>query len=229
MFSRHTNLSVKDFHWEQIITHSNQITLVLCVLFLLLTVIVVSSRRKLSLILRSFFSQRYFALIQREGKLLKEKMSFTVLLFDILTISTSIVQFSSIYIPNFLYRTPYSAKIGIFFWLLFVAYFIKLFFYQMYSYLFDRKKELELIIQYKFVFVTDFALVVFPSTILIEYSGLNFLFYVISGILVVLFGFWIYRLIKINPKGGNIFHFFLYFCTLEVLPWLILVKFMLKF
>ena len=228
MFSRH-NLQVGNFNWDIVITHNNQITLVLCVLLLLLTIVVISSRRKLSLILRSLFSQRHFSLIQREGKMLKEKNAFALLLFDLMTIATGITMFTSIYIPNFLSKVPCLAKVGIFLGILFVCYFIKLVLCQLYAFLFDRKKEHVLINQYKFVFITDFSIALFPLLILIEYAKLNFLFYAITVILAILFGVWIYRLGKINPPNGKIFHFFLYFCTLEILPWLIFVKFMLKF
>lgn len=228
MFSRH-NLTVDGFNWERVATHNNQMTLVLCVLFLLLALIVVSSRRKLSLILTSLFLQRHFSLIQREGKMLKENTALAVLFFDILAISASIVQFSSIYIPNFLPKVPLWGRTGIFFATLLLAFLLKTLLYQLYSFLFDRKKENVLLSQYKFMFVTDVAFIAFPFTVVIEYTGLNFLFYVMTGALAVLFGTWVYRLAKINLSNGNKFHFFLYFCALEILPWLILVKFMLKF
>ena len=49
----------------------------------------------------------------------------------------------------------------------------------------------------------------------------------LEQVLVVLFAIWVYRLLKINSMNGHRFHFFLYFCTLEFLPWLVGLKVLL--
>lgn len=223
MFSRH-NLRVSELSYDGVITHNNYLTLVLCVILLLFTLIIITERRKILLILRTLFSHRSYALIQREGTLLKDKPTALVLTFDMLTISTFLTMFLSDNFPNVLFKIPFIARVGIIFAVLIVAYFFKYVFYLIYTYMFDRKKDRQQIYQYKFIFITDFAIAIFPFLILLGYTNFFDFFYVIFAILLILFVAWGYRLLKINFNDGKIFNFFLYFCTLEILPWLILLK-----
>jgi hypothetical protein len=179
------------------------------------------------LIFRALFSQRHFSIIQREGKLLEDRMSPFVLLFDVLTITTGLVMFCSTYIPRPMSKLPFLAYIGIFFALLLAAYFLKLLCNELYAKLFGRAKERTAMNQYKFIFMTDFAVILFPLLIIIQYTRQLAVYYVITGILVALFSVWFYRLMKINSNNLHRFHFFLYFCTLEILPWLIFLKVLL--
>lgn len=223
MFSRH-NLRVSELSFDEIITHNHYLTLVLCVILLLFTLIIITERRKLLLILRTLFSHRSYALIQREGTLLKDKPTALVLSFDMLTISTFLTMFLSANMPDVLSKIPFIAIVGIFFAVLMVAYFFKYVCYLVYTYMFDRKKDRQQIYQYKFIFLTDLSIAIFPFLILLGYTDFFDFFYVIFAILLILFAAWVYRLLKINLNDGKIFNFFLYFCTLEILPWLILLK-----
>ena len=226
MFTQHW-LTVTQFLWDPVARPNNWLTLVFCVLLLLFTMILITFRRKLLLIFRALFSQRHFSIIQREGKILEDRISPFVLLFDVLTITTGIVMFCCTYIPRAMSKLPFMAYIGIFFALFLVAYFLKLLSNELYANLFNKKKERISINQYKFIFMTDFAAAIFPLLIIIQYTGLRALYYVITGILALLFSVWVYRLLKINSTGRHRFHFFLYFCTLEILPWLIFLKVLL--
>ncbi len=226
MFTQHW-LTVTQFLWDPVVQPNNWLTLIFCVLLLLFTMILITFRRKLLLLFRALFFQRHFSIIQREGKVLEDRISPFVLFFDLLTITTGLVMFCSTYIPRAMSKLPFMAYIGIFFALLLAAYFLKLLCNELYANLFNKKKEQSAINQYKFIVMTDFAAAIFPLLIVIQYTGLNALYYVITGILAVLLSVWIYRLMKINSTGRHRFHFFLYFCTLEILPWLILLKVLL--
>ena len=226
MFVQHW-LNVTQFLWDPVVQPNNWLTLIFCVLLLLITMILLTFRRKLLLIFRALFSQRHFSIIQREGKVLEDRISPFVLFFDLLTITTGLVMFCTTYIPRAMSKLPFIAYIGIFFALLLAAYILKLLCNELYANLFGKKKERIAINQYKFIFMTDFATALFPMLILIQYTGLRPLYYVTTGLLVVLLSVWFYRLMKINSNSRHRFHFFLYFCTLEILPWLILLKVLL--
>ena len=169
----------------------------------------------------------HFSLIQREGKVLEDRSSLVVLLFDLLTITTGAVMFCTEYLPKPMSKLPFIAHIGIFFALLLVAYALKLLCNELYAWLFGRDKEHSAINQYKFIFMTDFAILLFPLLVVIQYTGLREFYYVAAALLAILFSIWVYRLLKINSLEGHRFHFFLYFCTLEILPWLLFLKVML--
>lgn len=226
MFAQHW-LTVARFLWDPVAQPNNWLTLVFCVLLLLFTMLLVTFRRKLFLIFRALFSQRHFSIIQREGKILEDRISPFVLLFDVLTITTGIVMFCSTYIPRAMSRLPFMANIGLFFALFLAAYFFKLLCNELYANLFNKKKEHISVNQYKFIFMTDFAVLLFPMLVVIQYTGLRSLYYVITVVLAMLFSVWVYRLLKINSTGRHRFHFFLYFCTLEILPWLVFLKVLL--
>ena len=226
MFTRHW-LSVAQFQWDGVVQPNNWITLVFCVLLLLLTVIFVTFRRKLFLICRALFSQRHFSLVQREGKVLEDRMSIYLLIFDLLTITTGLVMFCGTYIPNSVGKFPFIANIGIFFGILLVAYLLNLLCNELYASLYGRTKERVAINQYKFCMMTELALVMFPMLIIIQYTQLRFLYYVIATVIGILFITWFYRVMKINFIAGRGIHFFLYFCTLEILPWLVALKVLL--
>lgn len=222
-------LTVTQFCWDKIVRPDNWVSILFCLLLVLFTMIVVTSRRKLLLIFRALFSQRHFSLVQREGKVLESRGSVLLLLFDTLTITLGLVMFCTTYIPRFMSRLPFIAWIGIFFAVLLVAYLLKLLFNELYSYLFGREKERASVNQYKFIVMTDLAVLVYPFLLLVQYAGLRFLYYVIAAIIVILFFVWVYRLSKINSIRDHRFHFFLYFCTLEILPWLLMFKILLMF
>lgn len=226
MFARHW-LTVTQFCWDPVAQPNNWLTLLFCALLLLFTMILITFRRKLLLIFRALFSQRHLSIIQREGKLLEDRISPFVLLFDLLTITTGLVMFCTTYIPHAMSKLPFMAYIGIFFALLLAAYVLKLLCNELYANLFGKKKERAVINQYKFIFMTDFAAFLFPMLIIIQYTGLRALYYVITGVLFALLCVWFYRLIKINSTSRHRFHFFLYFCTLEILPWLVFLKILL--
>ena len=226
MFTRHW-LSVTQFQWDAVAQPNNWITLVFCVLLLLLAVIFVTFRRKLSLICRALFSQRHFSLVQREGKVLEDRMSVYLLVFDLLTITTGLVMFCGEYIPGAVAKFPFIANIGIFFGALLVAYLLNLLCNELYASLYGWTKERVAINQYKFCMMTDVALVMFPMLVAIQYAQLRFLYYVIVAFIGILFVSWFYRVMKINFTDGRGIHFFLYFCTFEILPWLVALKVLL--
>ena len=226
MFTRHW-LSVAQFQWDSVVQPNNWITLVFCVLLLSLTVIFVTFRRKLFLICRALFSQRHFSLVQREGKVLEDRSSLYLLIFDLLTITTGLVMFCGAYIPNAVAKVPFIANIGIFFGVLLAAYTLKLLCNELYASLYGRAKERVAINQYKFCMMTDLSIIMFPLLVVIQFTQLRFLYYVVAVVIGILIVTWFYRVMKINFTAGRGFHFFLYFCTLEILPWLVALKVML--
>ena len=179
------------------------------------------------LVFRALFSQRHFSLLQREGKIIEDRSSIFVLAFDLITITMGLTMFCDTFFPRAVSKLPYMAYIGLFLAILLAAYVIKLLCNEIYSRLFDRDKERTSINQYKFIFMTDFSVLLFPMLILTHYTGLRMVYYLIAALFAGLFSIWTYRLLKINSMSGHRFHFFLYFCTLEILPWTILLKVLL--
>ena len=226
MFARHS-LVAAPFLSDPVVQPNNWITLIFCLLLFLFTVMIITFRRKLFLMFRALFSQRHFSLIQRENKVLEDRMSLLVLLFNLLTITTGLVMFCTTYIPRAMSKLPFIANIGIFFLILLLLYLFKLLSVSLYSSLYGREKERSAINQSRFIFMTDVAVVAFPVLVVIHYTQLTFLYYVLVPVLAILLCIWFYRMMKINSVYGHGFQFFLYFCTLEILPWLVALKVLL--
>jgi hypothetical protein len=226
MFTRHW-LTVTQFQWDVVAQPNNWITLIFCALLFLLTIIIVTSRRKLSLVCRALFSQRHFSLVQREVKVLEDRSSLLLLLFDLLTIATGLVMFGTTYLKRVLTQLPFIANIGICFGILLAAFMLKLLCNELYATLYGRHKERVAINQFKFCFMTDFAIVMFPVLVIIQFTQISFGYYFLAVVLAILLLFWSFQSVKNNSTNGRGFHFFLYFCTLEILPWLVGLKLML--
>ena len=220
-------LVATQFQLAPVLQPNNWITLIFCLLLFLFTVMIITFRRKLFLMFRALFFQRHFSLIQRESKVLEDRVSLLVLLFDLLTITTGLVMFCTTYISKAMSKLPFIAYIGIFFFILLMLYLIKLLSVSLYSSLYGREKERAPINQSRFIFMTDMAVLSFPFLIVIHYTGLTFLYYILIPLLTILRGVWFYRIMKINSVHGHGFQFFLYFCTLEILPWLVGLKVLL--
>lgn len=217
-------ISATQFHWDEVVQPNNWISILFCVLLFIFTMIVVTYRRRLLLVFRALFSQRHFSLIQREGKILESRGSVLLLLFDLLTITLGLVMFCTTYFSGLMSRLPFVAWLGIFLAVLMLAYAVKLLCNEIYSSLFGRDKERASVNLYKFIVMTDFAVLIFPLLLIVQYAGLRSFYYIIAAVVLVLFCVWFYRIMKINSINGHRFHFFLYFCTLEILPWLLMLK-----
>ena len=227
MFTRHW-LSVTQFQWDTVARPNSWVTLIFCLLLFIFTMTFLTFRRKLTLIFRALFSQRHFSLLQREGKIIEDRSSIFVLAFDLITITIGLAMFCQTFISETISKWPFIAYVGLFLALLLVAYVFKLLCGEVYSRLFDRDKERITINQYKFIFLTDISVFLFPMLVLAQYSGLRPVYYLIAVVLVILFVIWTYRLLKINSMKGHRFQFFLYFCTLEILPWAVFLKVLLN-
>lgn len=221
---QHHALAVSDFSSDVAAQPDNGVAIILCALLFLLTIVAVLFRRRFSLLIRSLYSPRFFSLLLRESKVLEELMFPVTLLFDLLTISLGILLIVMRFNSPLVNRLTFWGAFAIMSATMLVLYFIGFAANIIYTGLFDHQKERYSLNLYKFVFVTNAALVIFPFLI-VYYALENFaVMYAVIPVFLVLLGLYMYRLFKINPRKINLFHFFLYFCTLEILPLLLLVK-----
>ncbi len=199
--------------------------LVLCALLFLLTIVMVLFRRRYTLHIRSLYSQRFYSLLLRESKVLEEMMFPVTLLFDLLTISLGIVMILMHLKPMLVDRLTFWGAYGAVFGSMLVLYFFSFAANVIYTGLFDHQKERYSLNLYKFVFTSNVALMLLP--ILVACYALHefAVMYAVIPLFLVLLALYVYKLFKINPKKINLFQFFLYFCTLEILPYLLWVKF----
>lgn len=223
IFEHHV-LAVSGYSSDAVVQPNNVVTVALCVLLFLLTISVVLFRRRMSYLIRSLYSQRFYSLLIRESKVLEEMTFPVVLLFDLLTVSLGIVMILMQTKADLVARMTYQGAFAAVFAVITLLFFFQFTANIIYTGLFDHQKERYSFNLYKFVFVTNVALMLYPFLILCHALGDFSFMYAYIPVFCVLTGLYLYRLLKINPKKINLFHFFLYFCTLEILPFLLLVK-----
>ncbi len=220
----HNALSVSEFCTDKVLSPSPWATILICTALLLFTLIIIPFRRKLSLLSRSLFSQRHFSLMIRESKILEERVFIFTLLFDILVASTGVLIILQHFHSPLVEKLTPMGLFGLLFAGLLLLYWFKFFCNFIYSKLFEHPKDLYFINLYKFAFLTDAATVLFCFLIVVEFTGMFAILYGYIPVFVTFFAVYVYKLLKINPRNINLFNFFIYFCTLEILPYVLLVK-----
>jgi len=174
--------------------------------------------------LRALFSMRYLQQLLRDGKLANERIYLYPILLYFLGIPSLVLVFLQFYAPEwFITYSPlqiYGISCGgviatFLISRLFLWYFTGIFNYQEQRYLYSTMKIL-----YR-LYNALFLIVVIPMVWYVRIPELIFYVY-IPFFIVIYFTFFISFLRSIN--GASRIHFFIYFCSLEILPYLLLIK-----
>jgi len=208
---------------------NNWSVILLCALLLLLTLLLTSFRNKLYLTLRALYSQRFYTQLLREGRIMHERVAIFTLLFDLMTLSFGVLLCVERFAPKLVEAFSYIGLYGMIFAVLLVLFFLQMLVNNIYTSLFDHTKEYNAMYLYKFIFLTNVSLVLFPFLLLVQFTGQFAVLYAYIPVFLVDFGLYLYKLMKINPQKINLFQFFVYFCTLEILPCIILGKLILMY
>ncbi|MBO4488506.1 MAG: DUF4271 domain-containing protein [Bacteroidales bacterium] len=199
------------------------------VLLMLLSVVVASSRGKVLQLVKALVVPRHFSLVLREGKIMEQRAFRFLLIFDLMTIALGVTTLVELYKPELIEQFTYPGCYGIAIAALLTLHALKVLFQNLYVYLFDRQKERYHLLLHKFIYTTVAALILYVFLALVIFSRflpLINIYFVVLALITILF---FYNLCKINPRGFNLFQFFIYFCTLEILPWVIMVSFVVKY
>lgn len=223
MFTHHC-LAYTSFNFDKVVTVGPWPTILLCAALFLLTLLVVPFRRKFDLLFRSLYSQRHFSLMMREGRVLQERFFIFTLIFDTLVFALGVLIIMQHY-DNILAQKMHVMLLFLLLFAMMMAMFwVKYLVNIIYTNLFEHPKELYPMSLYKFIFVTDAAILLFPFLILVQFTHHFFWIYCYIPLFLMLFVLYVYKLMKINPRQINLFNYFVYFCTLEILPYLLLAK-----
>ena len=203
---------------------NNWATLLMVAALLLLTVNAVVYRRKFLLSLRCLYSNRAFSQLSKEGKLFSEGSSVFSVPFILLTISLCIKQLCSNYFcmpdETMSYMRFFglvSAGVAIFFLLRLIIDFVLF-------EVFDCPGERYGFHIMGFSFWLNISLVLLLTEVMVQYTK-NYVFYLFT--LLIISGLFLLKLYKnyvFKSSRVNLFQFFMYFCTLEILPYALIVK-----
>ena len=203
---------------------NNIITFSLLIGLLFITLSFVLYRRKVLLVLRALFSTRYFQQLFREGKLTNEYIYFYPILLYFIAFPCLVLFFLQFYAPKvleiysplLLYGMACVGVATVFLGSqLFLWYFTTVFNYQGQRYLYITTKAL-----YRFCNAL-FLIAIIPVAWYTRVPEIIFYVY-IPFFTIIFFAFFIRFLRNIN--GMSRIHFFIYFCSFEILPYLLLIK-----
>ena len=193
---------------------------------LLFTYIRFGFQKRLQQIFRSFLSDQYINQLNREGNLFAERISFP-LFINYLVIFPLFFYLINKTLFNFLQQnTGWEIYIKILLITLLI-YVGKIFFIRIIGFIFNTVKEATDHLLIIFIFNQMIGLILLPFLVFIAYSGLSVWFAYMLIVLILLI--YIYRIIRIalfglaNSKFSK-FYLFLYLCTIEFLPLIILAK-----
>ncbi len=195
--------------------------------FALLAFVQVFYNRRLKMIFQAVYARHYASQLVREGNIFNERIS--IFLFLIYLISFSIFLFEAFkifsintgFMPDYIFYMELLASI-------FLIWIVKVILIQLSGIIFTtRQRSFEYLLN---IYMINLVIGLFLICILLPMIYLNgkLFFYIGLGFLLFMF---IFKLIKGVAIGFSYtkfsrFHLFLYLCTLEILPLVLLVKFL---
>ncbi|MDL2312779.1 DUF4271 domain-containing protein [Bacteroidales bacterium OttesenSCG-928-B11] len=203
------------------------ITLILLAALVILTLLFTLHRRKYTLLLRSLYSSRYFTQLSHEGKIFEERIYLFDLAFILLTQSVFFYFIIEIYFPSIFAVKPPFFTFLIIMGILVLDFVFKCFMTFSFTYLYDIKSDRTTFFSYKLFTQSSNSLILFPLVVTFTYTSFLPVLLLYIPVFSANFLIMAYRLFLLNRKKIRPFHFFVYFCTFEILPYLILVKILL--
>ena len=198
-------------------------------LLVLLTLIIVNGRRKFTLIIRALFSPRSRNQLLRESKPLMEWIYAFLFLYNFLVHGMALYLVTDTFLPNIschfapfvLYLTCTATSAAI--------YFLKTANLHLLAFIFNCPDDRSNHEQNRFFCATCCSLVLLPIAIATAYTSQPSWLLLYAVLLFSCYLFEWYRTLNLKSSDFNYFQFFLYFCTIEILPFLVIIKMMISF
>ena len=193
---------------------------------LLITLSFVLYKRKALLMMRSLFSMRYLQQLFREGKLANESIFLYSILLYLFTFPCLIITFFQFYPPTLLesFSIPIGLLYAIIFGVLVVALLLSRFFLQYFTSIFNYQEERYLYLTIKALFRFYHALLLMCVIPIIWYARMpQLIIFIYLPVFIIIFSAFFILFLR-NINGRNRIHFFIYFCSLEILPYLLIAK-----
>ena len=202
-------------------------TYVFCFVLLVLAIIFVYQRRKITLVMQSLFSKRVAAQLLRESRLFSERIYLYCIALVLAVQAFFLLLLTDRFLPGLIHGHSYGAIFALLVLLVAADHYIKYFFSVGFANLFDYQSLMNIFKINKFFYLTFISFILFPLEIIAFYTGSNLPFLAYAAVFLVSYIFMIYNTVSLNWGKVNWLLFFLYFCTLEILPYAVILKFVL--
>ena len=192
----------------------------LTISFLLIAVLKANYWKHIKLLLLGVFVQRYANQFLREDNAFTERVNFITFLLMVINFSAIFIKFSSI---------TSLTEIGILLVVVILFYLIKILFMRMLGKIFMLKGLAKLGVFFSFLFDRALSIFLFPLVVILYFFSFDvtpFLLLIVVIIFTLILMLKLFWLWKIGTKAFGLSHFyiFLYLCTLEISPLLLLGK-----
>ncbi|MCQ2270690.1 MAG: DUF4271 domain-containing protein [Bacteroidales bacterium] len=204
--------------------NENWMTAFVLLVLLFLTILMVVYRHKFLLVLKCLYSKRAFSQLSKEGKIFSEGSFLFSVPVIVLSLALGLSQLIATFVPDFQFNLPFIQLCGIIAAAIVAFYVLRVILNLLLFRIFEHDEE-----RYDFhliglSFLLNSSIVLWVSTILVKCTNFPFLFLVTALIISALFILKIYKDLFFIAKQVNLFQFFMYFCTLEILPCLVVLK-----
>ena len=199
-------------------------TFVLCLALLVLTLNVARNRRDFRSIIQALFLPRVRSQFFRENKLYNELCFYLGVIFNTLVQSLLVFYLIIILLPDFAGSINLKLLYNICFGATLFDFFFKLGNTTLLGKLFECSNDAAIFNHSKFFYISDTSVVLLPILATAIYLGLPVILFVYLLFFVTVYVMMIVRTLSLKSSALSLFQFFLYFCTLEILPYLIILK-----
>ena len=200
---------------------------VFCFVLLVMAIVFVYQRRRIVLVLQSLFSKRVAGQLLRESRLFSERIYLYCIVIMLAVQAFFLLLLADRFLPGLVQGHSY---VGIYFLLVLLVaadHYVKYFISVGFGNLFDYKSLMNDFKINKFFYLTFISFILFPLVIIALYTGSNLPFVAYAVVFLVSYIFMIFNTVSLNWGKVNWLLFFLYFCTLEILPYAVILKFIL--
>ena len=202
-------------------------TALLCGIFVLLTLIIVLGRRKFKYILKSLYSPQDRSQLLRESKPLGEWIYAFLLFYSFIVQGLFFYLIISKLFPDIAAIFPPQILLPMCMIVFTTDYFLKRIITFILTAIFDYQEDRNTFKQNKFFHLVSCSITLFPIIICAVYSGWSDILLLYLPIFIVNYCIMIYRTLTLKTQQLNFFQLFLYLCTLEILPILVITKLLL--
>jgi len=204
--------------------YSDIATFVFCLALIVLAVNVTNNRRDFKATLQALFVPRVRSQFFRDSKLYNEWCFALGTLFNILVQSLLFFYLLVTFLPSLANVIPLKLLYVLCFIAVLFDFFVKLGNSTLLGKLFECGNDAAIFNHSKFLYYSDNSVVLLPILAAAIYLGLPAILFAYLPFFVTTYSMMLIRTLTLKSSALSLFQFFLYFCTLEILPYLIILK-----
>ena len=204
--------------------YSDIATFVFCLALIVLAVNVANNRRDFKATLQALFVPRVRSQFFRESKLYNEWCFYLGTFFNVLIQSLLVFYLLVILIPSIAGAIQLKLLYMLCFGAVLFDFFVKLGNSTLLGQLFECGSDAAIFNHSKFFYYSDNSIVLLPILASAIYLGAPVILFAYLPFFAATYSMMLIRTLTLKSSSLSLFQFFLYFCTLEILPYLIILK-----